>query len=505
MNIYREIKRLIQYGLKHELFTKDDEIFIRNGLLDVLNLDEYEDFEIDDENLNTPTEILGNILDYAFNNGILESNSPIYRDLLDTKIMGVLMPRPSEVIREFYNRYKESKESATSYLYNISKACDYVRTDRIAQNLVWKSSTEYGDLDITINLSKPEKDPKAIAAAKNLPPAKDPKCLLCKENEGYRGRINHPARQNIRIIPMELNNESWYLQYSPYAYYNEHCIVFAGEHVPMKITKNTFNRLLEFIEKFPHYFVGSNADLPIVGGSILTHDHYQGGNYEFAMDKAKDVYKFNLNSYKNIELSIVKWPLTVLRLKGRNRIELSELADKVLVHWRNYSDSIVDVYSCTNEIPHNTITPIARKDGEFYVLDLVLRNNRTSEEHPDGIFHPHKELHNIKKENIGLIEVLGLAVLPARLKDELEIIKLALVNDTDDIYNNEEMKIHLNWYEEIKRNNQSINKENVDSIIEKEVGKVFSKVLEHCGVFKWDEDGKEAMKRYINSLKETIN
>lgn len=505
MNIYREIKRLIQYGLKHELFTKDDEIFIRNGLLDVLNLDEYEDFEIDDENLNTPTEILGNILDYAFNNGILESNSPIYRDLLDTKIMGVLMPRPSEVIREFYNRYKESKESATSYLYNISKACDYVRTDRIAQNLVWKSSTEYGDLDITINLSKPEKDPKAIAAAKNLPPAKYPKCLLCKENEGYRGRINHPARQNIRIIPMELNNESWYLQYSPYVYYNEHCIVFAGEHVPMKITKNTFNRLLEFIEKFPHYFVGSNADLPIVGGSILTHDHYQGGNYEFAMDKAKDVYKFNLNSYKNIELSIVKWPLTVLRLKGRNRIELSELADKVLVHWRNYSDSIVDVYSCTNEIPHNTITPIARKDGEFYVLDLVLRNNRTSEEHPDGIFHPHKELHNIKKENIGLIEVLGLAVLPARLKDELEIIKLALVNDTDDIYNNEEMKIHLNWYEEIKRNNQSINKENVDSIIEKEVGKVFSKVLEHCGVFKWDEDGKEAMKRYINSLKETIN
>lgn len=505
MNIYREIKRLIQYGLKHELFTKDDEIFIRNGLLDVLNLDEYEDFEIDDENLNTPTEILGNILDYAFNNGILESNSPIYRDLLDTKIMGVLMPRPSEVIREFYNRYKESKESATSYLYNISKACDYVRTDRIAQNLVWKSSTEYGDLDITINLSKPEKDPKAIAAAKNLPQAKYPKCLLCKENEGYRGRINHPARQNIRIIPMELNNESWYLQYSPYAYYNEHCIVFAGEHVPMKITKNTFNRLLEFIEKFPHYFVGSNADLPIVGGSILTHDHYQGGNYEFAMDKAKDVYKFNLNSYKNIELSIVKWPLTVLRLKGRNRIELSELADKVLVHWRNYSDSIVDVYSCTNEIPHNTITPIARKDGEFYVLDLVLRNNRTSEEHPDGIFHPHKELHNIKKENIGLIEVLGLAVLPARLKDELEIIKLALVNDTDDIYNNEEMKIHLNWYEEIKRNNQSINKENVDSIIEKEVGKVFSKVLEHCGVFKWDEDGKEAMKRYINSLKETIN
>lgn len=505
MNIYREIKRLIQYGLKQELFTKDDEIFVRNNLLDVLNLDEYEDFEIEDENLNTPTDILNNMLDYAFNSGILESNSPIYRDLLDTKIMGVLMPRPSEVIREFYNRYSESKKSATSYLYNISKSCDYVRTDRIAQNLVWKSSTEYGALDITINLSKPEKDPKAIAAAKNLPPSKYPKCLLCKENEGYRGRINHPARQNIRIIPMELNSESWYLQYSPYAYYNEHCIVFAGEHVPMKITKNTFDRLLEFIDKFPHYFVGSNADLPIVGGSILTHDHYQGGNYEFAMDRAEDVYKFKLDSYNNIELSIVKWPLTVLRLKSKNRLELSDLADKILSHWRNYSDYIVNVYSHTNEVPHNTITPIARKDDEFFVLDLVLRNNRTSEEHPDGIFHPHKELHNIKKENIGLIEVLGLAVLPARLKDELEIIKLSLLNRTDDIYNNEEMKIHLNWYEEIKSNNPSITRENIDSIIENEVGKVFSKVLEHCGVFKWDEKGKEAIQRYINSLKETIN
>ncbi|MCR1952664.1 MULTISPECIES: UDP-glucose--hexose-1-phosphate uridylyltransferase [Clostridium] len=505
MNIYREIKRLIQYGLKHELFNKDDEIFVRNSLLDVLNLDEYEDFEIEDENLNTPTDILRNILDYAFNKGILESNSPIYRDLLDTKIMGILMPRPSEVIREFYNRYKVSKESATSYLYSISKACDYVRTDRIAQNLVWKSSTEYGDLDITINLSKPEKDPKAIAAAKNLPPSKYPKCLLCKENEGYRGRVNHPARQNIRIVPVDLNNENWYLQYSPYAYYNEHCIVFAGDHIPMKITKDTFNRLLEFIEKFPHYFIGSNADLPIVGGSILTHDHYQGGNYEFAMDRAEDIFKFNLNNYENIDLSIVKWPLTVLRLKGRNRLELSDLANRILSHWRNYSDSIVDVYSHTNEVPHNTITPIARRDDEFYVLDLVLRNNRTSEEYPDGIFHPHKELHNIKKENIGLIEVLGLAVLPARLKDELEIIKLSLVNGTDDIYSNEEMKIHLNWYEEIKNSNSFINKENVDSIIEKEVGKVFSKVLEHCGVFKWNEDGKEAMQRYINSLKEAIN
>lgn len=501
MSIYKEIKRLIQYGLKHELFDKYDEIFVRNSLLEVLNLDEYENFEIEDENLDIPTDILNNMLDYAFENGVLESNSPIYRDLLDTKIMAVLMPRPSEVVREFYNRYNKSKENATTYFHNISKACDYIRTDRIAQNLVWKSSTEYGDLDITINLSKPEKDPKAIAAAKNLPPAKYPKCLLCKENEGYRGRINHPARQNLRIIPMELKSENWFMQYSPYAYYNEHCIVFHGEHVPMKITKTTFDRLLEFTERFPHYFIGSNADLPIVGGSILTHDHYQGGNYEFAMDKAEDVYTFKVDTYEHVELSIVKWPLTVLRLKGKNRLKLSELGDKVLSHWREYSDEEVGVYSYSNEVPHNTITPISRRDGELFVLDLVLRNNRTSEEHPDGIFHPHKELHNIKKENIGLIEVLGLAVLPSRLKDELEVIKSYLVNNSDEIYNNEDMKMHLNWYEEIKENNPVINKDNVNTIIEDEVGKVFSKVLEHCGVFKWDDAGKEAMQRYINSLK----
>jgi UDPglucose--hexose-1-phosphate uridylyltransferase len=505
MIIYGEIKRLIQYGLKHELFTKDDEIFIRNNLLDVLNLDEYEDFQIEDENLNTPTDILNNILDYAFENGILESNSPIYRDLLDTKIMGLLIPRPSDVIKEFNNRYFKSKESATDYFYNISKSCDYVRTDRIAQNVIWKSPTEYGELDITINLSKPEKDPKAIAAAKNLPPSKYPKCLLCKENEGYRGRLNHPARQNLRTIPISLKSEHWYLQYSPYAYYNEHCIIFSGEHVPMKITKNTFDRILEFVEKFPHYFAGSNADLPIVGGSILTHDHYQGGNYEFAMDKAEDVYKFKLDNYEDIELSIVKWPLTVLRLKGMDRLKLSELSDKILSHWRSYTDKTVEVYSHSNEIYHNTITPIARRKGELYVLDLVLRNNRTNEEYPDGIFHPHKELHNIKKENIGLIEVLGLAVLPARLKDELEIIKSYLLGEKNDIYSDESMRIHFDWYEEIRKKNPSISNENIDEIIEKEVGEVFSKVLEHCGVFKWNEEGKEAIGRYINSLKTTIN
>lgn len=505
MEIYIEIKRLIQYGLKNNLFTEYDEIFIRNSLLSILNLDEYEDVEIEDEELTTPTDILDNILNYAFKNGILESNTPIYRDLLDTKIMAALMPRPSEVIREFNEKYKKSKEEATSYFYNISKVCDYVRTDRIAQNLVWKSKTDYGDLDITINLSKPEKDPKAIAAAKNLPPSKYPKCLLCKENEGYRGRINHPARQNLRMIPLALREEKWFLQYSPYAYYNEHCIVFSEKHVPMKITKNTFDRLLEFVEKFPHYFAGSNADLPIVGGSILTHDHYQGGNYEFAMDKSPDYKEFKLKNYENVQLSIVKWPLSVLRLKSRNRLELSELSYKILNHWRNYTDSQVEIYSFTDDIPHNTITPIVRREKEDFIIDLVLRNNRTSEEYPDGIFHPHSELHNIKKENIGLIEVLGLAVLPARLKDELEIIKSSLTIKKDDIYNYESMKVHYNWYEEIKMKNSNITVDNVDNIIRNEIGNVFTKVLEHCGVFKWNDEGKQAIQRYIDSLKLSID
>ncbi|GAB6170226.1 UDP-glucose--hexose-1-phosphate uridylyltransferase [Clostridium carnis] len=504
MNIYKEIERLIQYGLKKQLFKDEDKIFIRNSILDTLNLDEYEVINIEDENLDTPTEILNNILDFAYKNGVLESNTPIYRDLLDTKIMALLMPRPSEVIREFNNKYKENIKSATDYFYGISKSCDYVRTDRIAQNIVWKTPTEYGELDITINLSKPEKDPKAIAAAKNLPEAKYPKCLLCKENEGYRGRVNHPARQNLRSIPLNLINEKWFLQYSPYAYYNEHCIVFSGEHVPMAISKKTFDRILEFVERFPHYFVGSNADLPIVGGSILTHDHYQGGNYQFAMNKAKNVYEFNIDSYPNISLAIVKWPLTVVRLKGSNIKEISELANKLLIHWKGYSDEKVSVYAFTNETPHNTITPIARKEDNKYVLDLVLRNNRTSEEFPDGIFHPHKELHNIKKENIGLIEVLGLAVLPARLKEELEIIKDSLISDNNEVYTNENMKIHIEWFEKIKTKYKAINIENIDKIIKDEVGDVFSKVLEHCGVFKWNNEGKEAMIRYIDDVKKNV-
>ncbi|GAA0069660.1 UDP-glucose--hexose-1-phosphate uridylyltransferase [Clostridium sardiniense] len=505
MSIYRNIERLVQYGIKNNLIEDEDKIFIRNSLIDLFNLDEFEYVNIEDENLNTPTSILNNLLDYAYENGILESNTPIYRDLFDTKIMGILMPRPSEVIREFNGKYNENPKLATEYFHNISKACDYIRTDRIAQNIVWKSNTDYGDLDITINLSKPEKDPKAIAAAKNLPSSNYPKCLLCKENEGYSGRVNHPARQNLRVIPMKLSSEDWYLQYSPYAYYNEHCIVFSGAHVPMVINKNTFDRILEFVEKFPHYFVGSNADLPIVGGSILTHDHYQGGNYTFAMNKAEDVYKFKINSYENIDLSIIKWPLTALRLKGDDRKDLSILADKILKHWREYSDESVGVLAYSDKTPHNTITPIGRFEDGKYVLDLVLRNNRTTEEHPDGIFHPHEELHHIKKENIGLIEVLGLAVLPARLKDELEAIKENLLRDDEKVTNMEMMKSHLDWFYDIKKKYSLINEENVQKIVNNEVSEVFTKVLEHCGVFKWDDNGKAAMERYIDVLKTEIN
>ncbi|MGL5693498.1 MAG: UDP-glucose--hexose-1-phosphate uridylyltransferase, partial [Peptostreptococcaceae bacterium] len=486
-----------------ELFEIEDKTYIRNSLIELFKLDEYIFENTEDESLENATPILDNLLDYAYENGILESNSPVYRDLLDTKIMSLLMPRPSEVVKEFNKKYEINKESATNYFYELSKSCDYVRSNRIAQNMTWKSSTEYGDLDITINLSKPEKDPKAIAAAKNMKSSSYPKCLLCKENVGYAGRINHPARQNLRIIPFTLCEGEWNLQYSPYSYYNEHCIVFSSEHEPMVINKNTFDRNLEFIEKFPHYFIGSNADLPIVGGSILTHDHYQGGKYEFAMAKAEDVFEFKINGYEDVNMSIIKWPLTVVRISCENRHRLSELAQIILTHWRSYSDEEVGVYAYTEKTPHNTITPIARKRDNKYELDLVLRNNRTNEEHQDVIFHPHKELHNIKKENIGLIEVLGLAVLPARLKYELEEIKEYLLDKSKEsnMKEVEHLKIHLDWFNKIKSKYESFNEDNIDSIIEDEVGIVFTNVLEHCGVFKWDDSGKEAMNKYMNKLK----
>lgn len=506
MSIYREFERLINFGLKNELFEKEDKIFMRNSLIDLFKLDEYIVEEVEDENLENVTPIMENLLNYAYEMGILESNSPVYRDLLDSKIMGILMPRPSQVINNFNMLYAINKKSATDYLYKLGKDSDYIRTSRIAQNMTWKTSTKYGDMDITINLSKPEKDPKAIAAARNVSSSSYPKCLLCKENVGYAGRLNHPARQNLRIIPFKLQGDEWNLQYSPYSYYNEHCIVFSSEHEPMKISKTTLDRNLEFVERFPHYFIGSNADLPIVGGSILIHDHYQGGRYEFAMAKAKDVYNIEIDGYEDIKISIIKWPLSVVRLNGKNREIISELGNKILNHWRNYSDEKVNILSHSEDIPHNTITPIARKREENFELDLVLRNNRCSEKHPDGIFHPHKELHHIKKENIGLIEVLGLAVLPARLKEELSYIKECLLDENRyyEIIQNETLKPHLSWFNEIKDKYNDINKNNIDKIIEDEVGFVFEKVLEDCGVFKWDKEGKEAMSRYINDLKISI-
>ncbi len=505
MSIYKEFERLVNYGLKKNLFDIEDKIYIRNSLIQLFKMDEYIVEDVEDENLEDPTSILDNLLNYAFEMGILESNTSVYRDLLDTKIMDILMPRPSEVIKEFNNLYKEDKISATNYFYELSKSCDYVRTSRIAKNVEWKTQTEYGNLDITINLSKPEKDPKAIMAARNMKSSSYPKCLLCKENIGYAGRLNHPARQNLRVIPFDLQDKRWNVQYSPYSYYNEHCIVFANEHIPMKISKDTFDRNLEFVEKFPHYFIGSNADLPIVGGSILTHDHYQGGRYEFAMQKAKDVYTFDIKGYEGIKVSIIKWPLTVVRLNGEDRHLLSELSEKILNHWKNYTDEEVEVISFTNDTPHNTITPIARKRDNNYEIDLVLRNNRTNEAHPDGIFHPHSELHHIKKENIGLIEVLGLAVLPSRLKEELNQIKQCLLdeNKLSMINEDENLKIHLDWINNLKQN-YTFNEDNIDKILEDEVGNIFAKVLEHCGVFKWDEKGKIAMNRYIQNLKNQI-
>ncbi|CEN25496.1 UDP-glucose--hexose-1-phosphate uridylyltransferase [Paraclostridium sordellii] len=503
MSIYTDFERLINYGLKHELFLEEDKVYIRNSLIELFNIDEYivPTEVLGDDNLE---DIMNNLLYYAYEKNILESNTSVYRDLLDTKIMSLLIPRPSEVTKEFNKRYKKDKVSATDYLYNLSKACDYVRTNRIAQNINWKTNTEYGDIDITINLSKPEKDPKAIAKSRELKTSSYPTCLLCKENVGYRGRLNHPARQNLRIIPLNLNESKFYLQYSPYSYYNEHCIIFSDKHEPMTISKNTFDRNLDFLEQFPHYFIGSNADLPIVGGSILSHDHYQGGRYEFAMDRAKDILKIDLKGYEDVNISMIKWPLSVVRLNSNNREKLSTLASYILNHWKGYTDEVVNIHSHTENTLHNTITPIARRKGENFELDLVLRNNKTSEEHPDGIFHPHKELHHIKKENIGLIEVLGLAVLPARLKEELEIIKKCLLKEKNEEYILKNLNLHLEWFNYLKKKYGDFNKETIDDILKDEVGLIFKKVLEDCGVFKFDEQGLKARNRYIQNLKKYL-
>lgn len=501
INIFYEIERLLQYSLSKNLISDEDIVYTRNRILETLNISEIEETHIEQEYLESPDSILENILSWCLEKGILENDGVVYKDLLDTKIMGCLMPRPSEVIFKFNELYLEDKKKATDYYYSLSKYSNYIRTDRVKRDLKWKTATEYGDIDITINLSKPEKDPKAIAAAKNLPSSAYPKCLLCKENEGYAGRINHPARQNHRIVPITLNDEKWFFQYSPYVYYNEHCIVFKSEHEPMKICKETLIRLLDFTEKFPHYFIGSNADLPIVGGSILSHDHFQGGNYEFAMAKAEVEKEYNIEKFKNVKVGKIKWPMSVIRLEGSDKQSVMEAAYYIYTEWKDYSDETVDILSYTNGMPHNTVTPIARMKSGKFQLDLVLRNNRTTEKYPDGIFHPHKELHHIKKENIGLIEVMGLAVLPARLKTELKALEHHLVNKEDiEKISEEELVKHKEWCREIVIKYDKIDSSNVKEILQKEVGVKFSKVLEHAGVFKRDTIGQEAFDKFIKKV-----
>ena len=495
--IFNSIKKLVTYGLETGLITEEDRIFTTNELLELLNLDEYEE----PEETYTDVELestLAEILDYACENGLLE-DSIVYRDLFDTRIMGLLTPRPHEVIRTFQNLYAKSPKEATDAYYKFSQDTDYIRRYRIARDRKWVTSTPYGELDITINLSKPEKDPKAIAAAKAAKQSGYPKCQLCMENIGYRGRTNHPARQNHRVMPITVNGKPWGFQYSPYVYYNEHCIVFNSLHTPMKIERDTFAKLLDFVRQFPHYFVGSNADLPIVGGSILSHDHFQGGNYEFAMAKAPIEASFTIKGYEDVTAGIVKWPMSVIRLQHAEPDRLVDLADHILELWRGYTDKDAFIFAETDGEPHNTITPIARKRGEIFELDLVLRNNITTEEHPLGVYHPHAELHHIKKENIGLIEVMGLAVLPARLKPELELLAEYMVSGKD-IRSNETLEKHADWVEEFLPKYGTITQENVMDIIQEEVGIVFMKVLECAGVYKCDEKGRKDFRKFIDLL-----
>lgn len=495
--VYESIKKLVTYGLETGLIEECDKVYVTNRIIEALRLDEYDEPSKSFENVDLESTLC-ELLDFAAENGIIE-NSVVCRDLFDAKLMACLMPMPHEVIKTFNALYSESPEKATDWFYKLSGDSDYIRRYRIKRDMRWSVPSEYGDIDISINLSKPEKDPKAIAAAKLQKQSGYPKCLLCKECEGYAGRVNFPARQNHRIIPITINNTAWGFQYSPYVYYNEHCIVFNGEHTPMKIEKATFIKLFDFVKLFPHYFLGSNADLPIVGGSILSHDHYQGGHYTFAMAKAPIEKHFTIKGFEDVESGIVKWPLSVIRLRGKDSDRIIELADIILKKWRAYTDEAAFVFAETDGEKHNTITPIARKVGDTYELDLALRNNITTEEYPLGVYHPHDKYHHIKKENIGLIEVMGLAVLPSRLKEELAILGDYIVNGKD-IRSNEQIEKHADWVDEFKANYDEITAENVDDILKAEVGKVFVGVLEDAGVYKCTEDGRNAFMRFVNSI-----
>ncbi len=485
---------LVNYAEKEKLIEKEDRIYALNSVLGALSLDSFEPEECGEPALE---EILACLLDDACERGVCE-DSVVFRDLLDTKIMGALTPRPSYVIEKFRDKYAESPEKATDFYYNFSRKTDYIREYRIKNDMKWVTPTEYGDIDVTINLSKPEKDPKAIAAAGKAKQSGYPKCQLCIENEGYYGRVNHPARENHRIIPVTINGENWFMQYSPYVYYNEHCIVLNSAHVPMKIDRGAFNKLFDFVKFLPHYFVGSNADLPIVGGSILSHEHFQGGNYTFAMAKAPIEKSVEFEGYSDIEAGIVKWPMSVIRLRGADTLRITELAERILNKWRSYTDEQAFIFAETDGVPHNTITPIARFAGGKYELDLVLRNNIQTDEYPDGYYHPHPEYHHIKKENIGLIEVMGLAVLPSRLKSEMTLLKEAILEGRD-ISADETLAKHAEWAEMIKAKYE-INADNITDILKKEIGIVFSAILEQCGVFSRDEAGRAQFIKFIESV-----
>lgn len=489
------IAALAEYGIKAGLIKPEDRVWAINGLLEIMGLS---DFSLPEEPEDHPLEdILRELLDNAAERGLIE-NDVTSRDLFDTKLMGRLTPPPSEVIREFWSRYALSPRTATDWYYEFSQNTDYIRRYRISLDRRWAVSTEYGDLDITINLSKPEKDPRAIAAAKAAPQSGYPKCLLCRENEGYSGRLNHPARQNHRLIPLTIDGQPWFLQYSPYVYYNEHCIVLNSAHAPMKIDRSAFRKLLDFVGQFPHYFVGSNADLPIVGGSILSHDHFQGGHYSFAMEKAPIERTVSFSGFADVDAGIVRWPMSVIRLRCEDGGRLVDLADRILAAWRGYTDEAAFIFAETGGEPHNTITPIARKRDGKLELDLVLRNNITTGEFPLGVYHPHQELHHIKKENIGLIEVMGLAVLPARLKGEMALLADVLTSGGDPMAF-ESLQKHAPWAEQLRKK-YVFTEETVAGILQREIGLVFAKVLEHAGVYKRTKEGQRAFLRFIESV-----
>ena len=498
MECEEALAKLVAYGVEKELIQPEDRVWAVNTLLDVLGLSSCALPEVSAPAEGELPEILGALADDAYARGVLPEDSVTYRDLFDTRLMGVLTPRPSQVIAKFRALCAQDPKAATDWYYKFSQDTNYIRRDRIAKDVQWKAQTEYGELDITINLSKPEKDPKAIAAARNLPASAYPRCQLCAENEGYAGRLDHPARENHRIVPITINGSPWFLQYSPYVYYNEHCICLNKVHTPMKIDRACFAKLLDFVGQFPHYFVGSNADLPIVGGSILAHDHFQGGRYTFAMEKAPVETPFTFPGYEDVAAGIVKWPMSVVRLTCGDPQRLIDLADKILASWRGYTDEAAMILAETDGEPHNTITPIARRRGKDYELDLVLRNNLTTEEHPLGLYHPHAELHHIKKENIGLIEVMGLAVLPARLKTELAAVVDKLASGGD-LRADPLTAAHADWAEGFAPN-YTITADNALNVVYHETGLVFAKVLEHAGVYARTPEGKEAFLRFLEQV-----